>query len=175
MKQFASLCQKGSDSLERFCLFGAGVLLVINLASVMLGVFGRFYRPPIWTLDLAKVTLVWMVMLAAAPALKRGEHMAITILVNMLPYRFRRFVKAIRTIVFFGVLALMLTLGSLYAIKMQVFTVMSLGISKTIPFLAIPIGMGLMMIEYALQQFIPLKNNSNCSSCENIAAREDLP
>lgn len=154
MRQFASTCQKVSDGIERLCLYGAGALFVVNLLAVMLGVFSRFYRSPIWTLDLAKITLVWLVMLAAAPALKRGEHMALFMLVNKLPPRFRRFVKWIRVTIFFCILALMVILGSFYAMKMQIFTVRTLGISKTIPLLAIPVGLGLMMIEYTLQQFI---------------------
>lgn len=120
----------------------------------MLGVFSRFFRPPIWTTDLAKITLVWMVMLAAAPALKHGEHMAITILVNRLPHRSRRLVCWIRTIAFMSILLLMIWLGAHYAYKMRLFTIMTLGITKSLPLMAIPVGMGLMLIEYTLQQFI---------------------
>lgn len=154
MRQFASTCQKVSDGIERLCLVGAGALFVVNLLAVMLGVFSRFYRPPIWTLDLAKITLVWLVMLAAAPALKRGEHMALFILVNKLPFHLRRYVKWVRITIFFCILLLMVVLGFQYAMKMQIFTVRTLGISSTIPLLAIPVGLGLMMIEYTLQQFI---------------------
>ncbi|PHR28768.1 MAG: C4-dicarboxylate ABC transporter permease [Desulfotalea sp.] len=161
MERMAFLSKKVSDCLERFCLIGAGLLLIVNLTSVMLGVFSRFFRPPMWTMDLAKVTLVWMVMLASASALKRGEHMAITMLVDKLPLRFRRYVVAIRITLFFGILILMVTLGIAYAWKMQLFTIMSLGIKKSIPLLAIPVGMGLMLIEYALQQLIALGTDTN--------------
>ena len=168
MSAFTCSCQKLSDGIDSLCLWLAGALFVVNLFAVMLGVFSRFYRPPMWTLDLAKITLVWLVMLAAAPALKRGEHMALFILVNKLPPRLRRFVKWIRMALFFSVLALMVTLGSLYAMKMQIFTVRTLGISKTIPLLAIPVGLGLMMIEYTLQQFIAFGDvdESHELSCE---------
>lgn len=148
----ASFCQKLSDHLERYCLIAAGLLLVVNLAAVMLGVFARFYRPPVWTTDLAKVTLVWVVMLAAAPALKRGEHMAITIVVERLPALPRRVITAVRTVIFFAILALMIWLGIAYAYKMRLFTIMTLGIKKAIPLASVPVGMGLMLIEYALQQ-----------------------
>ncbi len=123
----------------------------------MLGVLSRFYKPPIWTLDLAKITLVWLVMLGAAPALKRGEHMALLVLVNKLPGRLQRFIKGIRIIIFCSILVLMVVLGTMYAMKMQIFTVRTLGISKTIPLLAVPAGLFLMMIEYTLQQFISLE------------------
>ncbi|BBD09775.1 TRAP transporter small permease [Desulfovibrio ferrophilus] len=155
MSPFASLCKKASDVLERLCLIGAGVLLVVNLADVMLGVFGRFYRPPMWTMDLAKITLVWMVMLAAAPALKRGEHMAIEIIVNKLPENMRWLVIWLRRIVFVCVLGAMIILGFQYAYKLRMLTIMTLGIKKAIPLLAIPVGMSLMLLEYTLGQFIP--------------------
>lgn len=152
----ASLCKKASDVLERLCLVSAGVLLLVNLADVMLGVFGRFYRPPMWTTDLAKITLVWMVMLAAAPALKRGEHMAIEIIVNRLPADKRRLVVWLRRIVFMCVLAAMVWLGFNYAWRLRRLTIMTLGIKKAVPLMAIPIGMALMLVEYTLQQFVPI-------------------
>ncbi|WP_243547013.1 TRAP transporter small permease [Pseudodesulfovibrio tunisiensis] len=158
MDSVASFCKKASDVLERLCLCGAGALLAINLMTVMLGVFGRFFRPPMWTTDLAKITLVWLVMLAAAPALKRGEHMVIRIIVDRLPKTQRQVVTVLRRIAFFAILALMIVLGFQYAYKLRLFTIMTLGIKKSIPLLAVPIGMGLMFIEYALQQFIPLEH-----------------
>lgn len=156
MNRFASFCEKASDVLERFCLVSAGVLLLVNLADVMLGVFGRFYRPPMWTTDLAKITLVWMVMLAAAPALKRGEHMAIEIIVNRLPKTPRHVIFWLRRIVFVCVLAAMIYLGIKYAYRLRMLTIMTLGIKKSVPLMAIPIGMGLMLVEYLLGQFKPV-------------------
>ncbi|MCG8532374.1 MAG: TRAP transporter small permease [Desulfovibrionales bacterium] len=127
------------------------MLLIINLMDVMLGVFARFYRPPMWTTDLAKITLVWCVMLAAAPALKRGEHMAIYIIVNKLPKLPRKFIACARGMVFMGILLFMTIYGFAYAEKLSLFTIMTLGIKKNIPLLAIPVGMGLMLVQYVLQ------------------------
>ncbi|WP_245796731.1 TRAP transporter small permease [Halodesulfovibrio marinisediminis] len=162
----ATLCQDISTKLERLCLLGAGALLLINVATVMLGVFSRFYRPPIWTTDLAKITLVWMVMLAAAPALKQGEHMAITILVDRLPQNSRRIVCLLRKLCFISILALMIWLGFTYTYKMRLFTIMTLGIKKSLPLMAIPVGMTLMLIEYLLQQFTPTGALVNLSTTE---------
>ena len=156
MSGFASFCKNSSDLLERLCLIGAGVLLVVNLADVMIGVFGRFYRPPMWTTDMARITLVWMVMLAAAPALKRGEHMAITLVVQRLPGMFRSRVILLLKAVFIGILLLMVVLGVQYAHKLRMLTIMTLGIKKSVPLAAIPVGLGLMLVEYTLQQFVPL-------------------
>ncbi|WP_321400519.1 TRAP transporter small permease [Maridesulfovibrio sp.] len=155
MKPVANFCKKSSDILERLCLLGAGALLVINLLDVMLGVFGRFYRPPMWTTDLAKITLVWMVMLAAAPALKQGEHMAIRIIVDRLPKTPQMVVAVLRKVVFAGILIFMVVCGYNYAYKLRLFNIMTLGIKKSIPLMSIPVGMGLMFIQYTLQQFIP--------------------
>jgi len=168
MSTATNLCKKISDGLEYFCLFAAGIILIINLSAVMLGVFARFHRPPIWTMDLAKITLVWVVMLGAAPALKRGEHMAITIIVDMLPQHLHRFVIIMRTVVFFGILFAMIFLGVNYVWSMRMFTVMSLNIKQTIPLMAMPVGIGLMLIEYALQQFIPFDSYKNETLINNI-------
>jgi TRAP-type C4-dicarboxylate transport system permease small subunit len=160
MSNVSGFCQKASDILERLCLIGAGALLVINMLDVMLGVFGRFYRPPMWTTDLAKITLVWIVMLGAAPALKRGEHMAIRIIVDRLPETPRMIVTFIRRLVFIAVLIFMVYYGYNYAHKLRLFTIMTLGIKKSVPLMSIPVGMGLMLIQYGLQQFIPVRNEN---------------
>ncbi len=155
MQSVTRFCKKASDILERLCLIGAGALLVINLLDVMLGVFARFYRPPMWTTDLARITLVWMVMLAGAPALKRGEHMAIRIIVDRLPRVPQKIVAVLRRLVFAGILIFMVVYGYNYAYKLRLFTIMTLGIKKNIPLMSIPVGMALMLIQYSLQQFIP--------------------
>ncbi len=156
MSAVSSFCSTLANRLEQLCLILAGLLLTVNLLAVMLGVFARFFRPPVWTSDLAKVTLVWMVMLAAAPALKRGEHMAIRILVDRLPTVPRRIVILLRTVVFFAILLLMIWLGVQYAYKMRFFNIMTLGIKKAVPLASIPVGMALMLIEYTLQQAITI-------------------
>ncbi|WP_319765089.1 TRAP transporter small permease [Maridesulfovibrio sp.] len=161
MSNVAGFCQKASDILERLCLIGAGALLVVNMLDVMLGVFGRFYRPPMWTTDLAKITLVWIVMLGAAPALKRGEHMAIHIIVDRLPKTPRMIVTFLRRAVFVAILIFMIIYGYNYAHKLRLFTIMTLGIKKSIPLMSIPVGMGLMLIQYGLQQFIPVGAGKN--------------
>jgi TRAP-type C4-dicarboxylate transport system permease small subunit len=170
----ATRCQVISNKLERLCLFGAGALLLINLGTVMLGVFARFFRPPIWTTDLAKITLVWMVMLAAAPALKQGEHMAITILVNRLPKNSRRMIRFLRILCFISILTLMIWLGVTYAYKMQMFTIMTLGIKKSLPLMAIPVGMALMLLEYLLQQFYSVEELivTESSTSQGSASKE---
>lgn len=172
MTSMAARCQAISNKLESLCLFGAGALLLINLATVMLGVFSRFFRPPIWTTDLAKITLVWMVMLAAAPALKQGEHMAITILVNRLPPNSRRIIRWLRILCFISILSLMIWLGATYAYKMQLFTIMTLGIKKSLPLMAIPVGMALMLIEYLLQQFYSAEDLTELAVTESSASSD---
>ena len=147
--------------MESLCLTGAGALLIINLLDVMLGVFGRFYRPPMWTTDLARITLVWMVMLGAAPALKRGEHMAIRIIVDRLPKTPQKIIAILRRFVFVGILAFMLVYGFNYAEKLHMFTIMTLGIKKSVSLMSIPTGMGLMLIQYTLQQFITISSDES--------------
>jgi len=167
MNPIISKCKIVSEYLDRFCLIGAILLLIINLCTVLLGVFSRFYKPPLWTIDLAQITLVWAVMLGAVPALKRAEHTAINIFADKLPYNFQKFVIFLRTIVFLAIISMLIILGFKYAYGMRFFTIMSLGIKKTIPLMGIPVGMSLMLVQYILLQFIPLENKKNDSCCKN--------
>ena len=77
--------------------------------------------------------------------------MAISLLVDRLPGSLALSVRVIRFLIFLGILGLMTWFGLLYAQKMQLFTIMSLGIRKVVPYLAIPVGMALMIVELLLQ------------------------
>ncbi len=62
----------------------AAVLVVVELLLLLAGVVARylFHRPLYWVDELASTLLLWLSMLGAAVALRRGEHMRLTAFVR---------------------------------------------------------------------------------------------
>lgn len=129
-------------------------MFCVNVGDIIMGVFARYFfsSSPVWTEELARYCLIWMVMMAANPALKRSEHMKIDMLVNRFPGRGQILCRWTGHLIFLGITFFMTCYGYLYALKMSQFTTMGLGIPKTVPLMAVPVGMALLFIQYLLMQ-----------------------
>ncbi len=163
---FVYYCRRLSNQIDVISIWGAGILLLVNVGDIIMGVFMRyiFHSAPVWTEELARFTLIWMVMLAANSALYRGEHMTINIMLKYIPNRINRVLNGVRIVVFLGVIGFMSVMGFKYAFKVYMFTTMGLGITKTIPMLSLPVGMTLLLIQYLLMQLTSDKNEANLLS-----------
>ena len=69
----------------------AAVLVLLEMVILLTGVVARyaFNAPLIWSDELASILFLWLAMLGAVIALRRGEHMRLTTFVNALPPRWR--------------------------------------------------------------------------------------
>src|SRR5690242_16592481 len=70
-----------------------GLLVVAEIAILFVGIVARyaFHHPLIWSDELASLLFLWLAMLGAVLALRRGEHMRMTALVNAFTLRLRYF------------------------------------------------------------------------------------
>jgi TRAP-type C4-dicarboxylate transport system permease small subunit len=62
------------------------VLLVVAEIVVLfagVGIAYGFHRPVVWSDELASILFLWLAMLGAVAAFRRGEHMRMTAVVNM--------------------------------------------------------------------------------------------
>ena len=64
----------------------AAILVVLEIVVLLAGVVSRyvFTAPLTWSDELASVLFLWLAMLGAVIALRRGEHMRLSTLVNRL-------------------------------------------------------------------------------------------
>ena len=62
----------------------AGLLVLADIVVLFAGVFSRFvlHNPLVWSDELASILFLWLAMLGAVIALRRGEHMRMTALVE---------------------------------------------------------------------------------------------
>ena len=133
-----------TDTLSRILL---AVFMALMVADVLLGVFNRFlFKLSIsWTEELARFLMIWVSMLGAAIALKKGAHVSITFCVN----RFGGF-RHILVWINFLILAVFLLFVCLFGFKLcfsqaaQLSPVLRL--SMRWPLSAIPTGCLIMMV-----------------------------
>lgn len=66
--------------------------IVVITVEVLVEVAFRYilHKPLAWGAEVSQTLLVWVTFIGAAPALYRGEHMVITLVVNTLPAPARR-------------------------------------------------------------------------------------
>jgi len=142
--------------LERLSAWTAGALLVINIADVLLGIFCRYVlkNSIIWTEELARFSLVWLVLMAAGGAYYHGDHMVIDFVVHRFPPALRKVVYVFRLLLTVSILSLMIYLGTVNAISVWEMHTMALHVPKTIPLLAVPLGFGLLLAIYILKNLL---------------------
>ena len=79
----------------------AAILTVVEILVLLAGVISRyvFDSPLTWTDELASILFLWLAMLGAVIALRRGEHMRLTTIVKMLPDQWRPWVETLAAMI----------------------------------------------------------------------------
>jgi len=70
-----------------------GLLTALEVLILLAGVISRyvFRNPLVWSDELASILFLWLAMLGAVVAFRRGEHMRMSTLVARAPPRWRTF------------------------------------------------------------------------------------
>ena len=141
------LCGRLSRMLASISVWLGGFLLLLNVSDVIMGVTLRYFggAAPIWTEELARFSMVWMVLIGAAAAFYNGDQMSIDFVVMKLPPRGKAFCRVLSVVVRFIVLAALIWFGARNVIGSWKMKTMALGVPKSIPLMAVPIGMGLLL------------------------------
>lgn len=136
-----------SDFLNRICEVALIILLVAMAVAVFVQVLFRYvlHLPLFWTEEFARYCLVWASLLGAAVALKRGEHIAVTFLLDTFSKRAARILTVVAQIS----VVLILTVIAWGGIKLVLVTSAqispALRIPMAVPYLALPIGSTVML------------------------------
>ena len=147
MKQIGLLIGKLSYGLDR-AMIGTVFLLVAAMVIVttLQVVFRVFFNALTWSEELSRYLLVWGTFFGATLAYKRGNHIAVTFVIDLLPGRMRTaflILSYLLSMVFFVVIAVQ----GMKMIQMQVFQIspaMSLPMKHV--YLSIPLSLLVMTI-----------------------------
>lgn len=137
----------------------ASSLLLLDLAVILFGVFMRYLAggAPIWTDELARFLIIGSVLLAAGAVWIEGGHMRIALIERLLPARLCRLLHLYQWLLTLGLAIGAAIVSYRYALSVSMFTSQGLGISRTWPMLALPIGFALLALQALCHGPAPLK------------------
>ncbi len=98
-----------NDQLGKLGLGIAWVLVTVMVATILLQVFMRYVLNNAlpWPEEVARALMIWMMALVAAPALRRGDFVAITLLPDSLPSFLSRLLRLVLTCVAVAILVIL--------------------------------------------------------------------
>ena len=126
----------------------AAALVLVEIGVLFSGVVARyaFHKPIVWSDELASILFLWLSMLGAVVALRRGEHMRMTALVDRLKPATRALMETLAICASLAFLALVMHPAWEYASEEAAIVTPALEISNVMRAAAVPLGIGLMAI-----------------------------
>lgn len=125
----------------------AALLVVAEIVVLLAGVTSRYllHTPLVWSDELASMLFLWLAMLGAAVALRRGEHMRMTALVGKASPSARAFLDVVAIAAPVAFLVLVIGPAVEFAQDEGIITTPALDISNTWRAAALPVGSILML------------------------------
>src|SRR5690349_9961978 len=131
----------------------AALLVVAEIVILFAGVVARYglHRPLIWSDELASILFLWLAMLGAAVAFRRGEHMRMTAVVAGARPATRAYLDLVATAAAFSFLLMIAWPAYEYAYEESYITTPALQLLNSWRAAALPVGIGLMALFAALR------------------------
>lgn len=126
----------------------AMVLLALLVATTLLQVLSRYVlsKPLDWTEETARYLFVWVAMLGAGMAAKDRAHFFVDLLLERLPPRLGKYVTVLTGAVASAFLVVISWAALDLAVSNGVQDSPVLTIPMSVPYFAIPVGLGLMAL-----------------------------
>ncbi|UFZ05740.1 TRAP transporter large permease subunit [Bradyrhizobium ontarionense] len=126
----------------------AALLVVAEIVILFTGVVARYglHQPLIWSDELASILFLWLAMLGAVVAFRRGEHMRMTAMVAMAGPRLWAFLDVVATAAALAFLLMVAWPAYEYAYEESFITTPALQIANIWRAAALPVGIGLMVL-----------------------------
>ena len=126
----------------------AALLVVAEIVILFAGVVSRyvFNKPLTWSDELASLLFLWLAMLGAVIALRRGEHMRLTTFVNLLRPQWRTWVDTVSALIVIVFVLLILSPSWEYIKDQWLITTPALELHDSVRVAAIGVGAVLMML-----------------------------
>ncbi len=152
--------QSLSDTLDWVVRKITILLFGLMTVVVLIGVLFRYgFRVPLsWTEELSRYLMIWGASLAVSSGIKFDEHVGLTVLLDSIQNRpLRMVLHTIITLLVLGFLLIMTWYAFAMTVESRYQIAQSLGVSMFLPSLAIPVAMGLAVIQLILTYLLRLK------------------
>jgi tripartite ATP-independent transporter DctM subunit len=142
------IADRAENAIGRAVEAVAALILVAEICILGAGVTARYvlHAPLVWSDELASILFLWLSMLGAVIALRRGEHMRMTGVVTRVSPAARALLEALAMTAAIALLLLILPHAIDYAQEESFITTPALEISGAWRAAALPIGIGLMLL-----------------------------
>jgi tripartite ATP-independent transporter DctM subunit len=124
------------------------VLVAIEIVILFVGILARyvFHRPLVWSDELASILFLWLAVLGSALAFRRAENLRMTTFVNKLSLPAQRQFEAIALAASLAFLLMILPASLTHVELEHIVITPTLEVSMTWRTLAMPVGIGLMIV-----------------------------
>ncbi|MCK5517765.1 MAG: TRAP transporter small permease [Desulfobulbaceae bacterium] len=138
-----------SEKLDRAVLLSIVILSVPLVIIILYAVFMRYVinAAPTWSEEIARYLMVWMSLLATSAAMRRGQHIGLTFVVEKAGPRLRKVLNLLAyalVLLFFSVL-MVKGIDMTFFVSQQ--RSPSVNIPMWIPYLSVPVAGFLMLIQ----------------------------
>src|ERR1700761_1201385 len=150
----------------------AAILVVAEIVILFAGVIWRYVlrQPLIWSDELASILFLWLAMLGAAVAFRRGEHMRMTAIVASAKPAMRAYLDLVATCAALAFLLLIVRPAYDYAYEESFITTPALQIPNTWRAAALPVGTCLMAVFALLRLFRSADLRTTLAAVVSVAA-----
>lgn len=131
---------------ELFSAISLAFVMTILVIQVILRYVFKFTLP--WVEGTARYLMIWIVMVISSVAIKEDTLIKVDFFDSYWPPKFVKYRDIIYRILIFGLFVILLQQGWAQAIYGKTETIPSLGISRFWQYVAIPVGVALMIIQY---------------------------
>lgn len=141
-------------TIEICCAF----IVIAEIFVLLWGVIARyvFHDPLVWGDEVATIGFLWLTMLGAVIAFRRGQHMRMTAFVSRLSDEKRVFIESMAIGVAIAFMGLILWPSLEYAMEEYIVVTPALELSVSWRAAALPVGFALMLITAVLRLAIAL-------------------
>lgn len=150
-----NVLKQTSKAAARLLLAAAAAGLVAMTVIVGWQVLGRYVlgSSPSWTEQAAQLLMIWFAFLAAAAGIREGFHIRIVTLEEAASPGIRRAMRVAADIIVGGCGLAMLVLGGELVARTWSHTIPSLGLSRGLAYLGLPISGGLIIL-FSLERIL---------------------
>lgn len=124
------------------------ILTILTLVTFY-QVIGRniLGNSPVWAEEMGRYLFIWVSFIGAAIGFRKGAHLGVDFLVNLLPQKLHNVVEKIIQILLIFILGLIVVKGLEFSFSVRDQLSPSMRITMMIPYFSVPFGSALMMIE----------------------------
>jgi TRAP-type C4-dicarboxylate transport system permease small subunit len=144
MDRFSSMVEKINLWAKRVCIVASGAIFLLAMAQILFRYVFKISAP--WTEEAARYLMIWMALLASGLAFKNGEHFNIDFLTQRMRPRLQVSLSLWISLIT-GLFILSIILWGIPFAKLGFFTISpGLQITMFLPYLAVPVGGALMLL-----------------------------